>query len=250
MPVRAVFLDVGWTLAYPQRSIWEIFASLCSEHGVGVSAEDCERTVGDLRLQMRQHQEQSFHAGAAYSDSDAEFGRMFEQMAALLLARFSVPASADEFQRRFLSAFWTDGNWKAFADVDDALLALKERGLRVGVLSNAPTDLPVFLERLGVAPHLDFAVVSASEGVRKPDRRIFEIALERAGVAPHEALHVGDMYLEDILGGRAAGVQPLLIERNPHALFPNYRESDGNAIEARDVVRDLHDVVRRIDAAE
>lgn len=250
MPVRAVFLDVGWTLAHPQRSIWEIFAALCGESGVAVTAVECERTVGELRLQMREHQEKAFHRGEEYADSDAEFGRMFEQMAALLFARFAVPGSREELNRRFLEAFWSENSWVLFPEVEAALRALKARGLRLGVLSNAPTDLPRFLERLGVTPYLDFAVVSASEGVRKPDRRIFDIALDRAGVPASAAIHVGDMYLEDVVGGRAAGVHPLLIERNPKALFPSYRESQGQNVDAADVVRDLDDVIRRIDSMD
>ena len=104
---------------------------------------------------------------------------------------------------------------------------------------------PSFLERLGLAPHLDFTVVSAIEGVKKPDRRIFEVTLARAGVAPHETLHVGDMYLEDIVGGRAAGVNTLLMERGKRALFPNYRESAGRNMAASTVVNSLTDILER-----
>jgi FMN phosphatase YigB (HAD superfamily) len=119
--------------------------------------------------------------------------------------------------------------------------------LHIGVLSNAPSNLPSFLERLGLAPHLDFTVVSAIEGVKKPDRRIFEVTLARASVAPEEMLHVGDMYLEDIVGGRAAGMNTLLMERGKRALFPNYRESQGRDIAASAVASDLRQVLRRLD---
>ena len=52
------------------------------------------------------------------------------------------------------------------------------------------------------------------EGVAKPDPAIFERALARAGVAPHEALHVGDSLREDYHGARAAGLSALLLERH------------------------------------
>jgi FMN phosphatase YigB (HAD superfamily) len=127
------------------------------------------------------------------------------------------------------------------------LQALRGRGVRLGVLSNAPSNLPSFLEQLGVAPWLDFSVVSAVEGVKKPDRRIFEVALSRAGVAPAEALHVGDMYLEDVLGGRAAGIKTLLMERGTRSLFPSYRESEGRGLEPDAVIGDLRAVLLRVD---
>lgn len=247
MPIRAITLDVGWTLAHPQRTIWDIFAEICHDAGADVTPEQCEASVGELRRQMREHLEASFHDGATYTDSDEEFAGTFAQMAALVLGRFGVTLPVEEFNHRFLAAFWTEGNWQRFPDVLDALRALRARGIRVGVLSNAPTNLPSFLDRLGIAPHLDFVVVSASEGFRKPDRRIFSVALERAAVAPREALHVGDMYLEDIVGGTAAGVSTLLIERGAQSLFPNFPESHGHPLAPDRVVRDLHDVLRRLD---
>jgi len=245
MPLKAVFLDVGWTLAHPQRSIWEIFAAICADHGAAVSAAQCEATVGELRRQFHAHQEESFRSGASYSDSDEEFASGFAQMAALVLARFAISVTPEDFNRKFLEAFWTGGNWQIFPEVLAVIEQLKQRGARVGVLSNAPTNLPVFLAQLGIAPLLDFAVVSAAEGFRKPDRRIFEVALRRAAVAPEEAMHVGDMYLEDVLGGRAAGVSPVLIERGAHSLFPNFPESQGRDIAAADVIRDLNEVLER-----
>lgn len=249
MPIKAVCLDVGWTLAHPQRSIWDIFAEICVEAGADVDARRCEAAIGELRSRFHAQQEESFRGGAAYSDSDEEFAGGFAQMGAVVLGAFHLTIDPAEFQRRFLEAFWTEGNWQLFPEVLEVIEALRSEGARVGVLSNAPTNLPAFLDRLGVSPLLDFAVVSAVEGFRKPDRRIFDVAIQRAGVAPGEIVHVGDMYLEDILGGRNAGVSPLLIERGERSLFPNFPESRGRAIEPTDIVRDLRDVLDRVRAA-
>jgi putative hydrolase of the HAD superfamily len=92
------------------------------------------------------------------------------------------------------------------------LQALKERGYTVGIVSNADGRVHQFLEHAGLAPFLDFVVDSGAVGVEKPDPRIFEIACERAGVGPREAVHVGDLYDIDILGARAAGVSGVLID--------------------------------------
>lgn len=248
MPVKAVTLDVGWTLAYPQRSIWDIFADISRDAGADVTPEQCETAVGDLRRQVHAHMEATFHGGATYSDSDEEFAGTFAQMAAVVLGRFGVAVPVEDFSRRFLESFWTEGNWRIFPEVLDVIGEMRERGLRVGVLSNAPTNLPAFLEQLEILPRLDFVVVSASEGFRKPDRRIFEVALERAGVAPREAIHVGDMYLEDIVGGTTAGMATLLMERGPRSLFPNYPESAGRALTPGQVVCDLRELLARLDA--
>jgi len=70
------------------------------------------------------------------------------------------------------------------------------------------------LERCGLDGLLDGTVTSAGTGSRKPDPGIFDAALELAGCEPGEALHVGDTPEEDVVGARAAGIRPLLIDRD------------------------------------
>jgi putative hydrolase of the HAD superfamily len=244
-PIRAIFLDMGWTLAYPRTSMWQLFAELCAESGAATTPEACEQLVRGLSRATHDRAEEQFRSGAQYADSDAEFAGLFAQMGQLIFAQMGVAADQGDLQQRFLQRFWNEANWAVFPEVVEVLQALRARGLRLGVLSNAPSSLPRFLERLGIAPLLDFSVVSALEGVKKPDRRIFERALSRAGVTPAEALHVGDMYLEDILGGRAAGINTLLMERGAHALFPSYRESDGRGLAPDAVIGDLRELLPR-----
>jgi putative hydrolase of the HAD superfamily len=244
--VQAVFLDVGWTLAYPQVSMWEIFADLCTQAGVATTPEACEGLVRTLWSSGLRHAEAQFHAGASYPDSDEMFAGQFAQMGMLIFSQMGVTDGQAELTQRFLQAFWNDTNWVTYPDTLEGLAALKARGGRLGVLSNAPSDMPRFLERLGILPYLDFTVVSALEGMKKPDRRIFAAALARAGVEPAAALHVGDMYLEDIVGGRAAGVNTLLMERGKHALFPSFPESDGRGLEPATVVTSLAGVLERL----
>jgi putative hydrolase of the HAD superfamily len=244
--VRAITLDLGWTLAYPRISIWEAFAAVCTEAGVPTTAEDCEQLIRGLSSASQAEAERQFHSGASYSDSDEEFAVMFTKMGQVIFGQRGVADGEAKLMERFVGRFWDEENWRVFPEVPDALGALRARGLTLGVLSNAPSTLPGFIERLGLMRYLDFAVVSAVEGVKKPDRRIFAAALSRAGVAPHEALHVGDMYFEDIVGGRAAGVNTLLIERGRQALFPSYRESEGRNLDPRLVVNDLTAVIDRL----
>ena len=75
------------------------------------------------------------------------------------------------------------------------LESLRSRGLKLGLVSNAldpPWLLHADLEALGIAERLDVAVFSSEVGVRKPHPAIFERALDELGVAPGEALFVGD----------------------------------------------------------
>jgi putative hydrolase of the HAD superfamily len=91
--------------------------------------------------------------------------------------------------------------------------SLKERGLRLGLVSNAhflPELMREDIARLGVAPYLDEAVFSAEIGVRKPDPAIFRRVLGELGVAPEEAIFVGDRVRDDIAGAKNLGMRAVL----------------------------------------
>ena len=102
-----------------------------------------------------------------------------------------------------------------FALFDESLpvlRSLKGTGLAIGVISDWQEGLAHFCDELGISVYLDVVVASAEVGYEKPDRRLFDIARERMGIAPHEILHIGDR-LEDVEGARAAGFSAALLVR-------------------------------------
>jgi putative hydrolase of the HAD superfamily len=103
--------------------------------------------------------------------------------------------------------------FRAYPEVPGVLTALRERGLRLVVVSNWDVSLHEVLERTGLAPLLDGAVSSAEHGAAKPDPSIFAAGLALAGAEPAEALHVGDDLEADVGGARAAGIEPVLVVR-------------------------------------
>ena len=104
-------------------------------------------------------------------------------------------------------------SWSLYPEVLEVLEALRENGLKLLVVSNWDSNLPALLDRLDLTRHFDGVVVSALVGSSKPAREIFETALALAGVAAHEALHVGDSPSEDYEGARSAGLPALLLDR-------------------------------------
>jgi putative hydrolase of the HAD superfamily len=119
---------------------------------------------------------------------------------------------------------------RAFPDARPTLRALRQQGMRVVVVSNWDSSLPEWIDRTGLSGLVDGAVSSAVVGHAKPSPHIFEAALELAGVAPEEALHVGDSLQGDVAGARAAGVRALLIVR------------DGAIPEGVDAIRSLAEI--------
>jgi HAD superfamily hydrolase (TIGR01509 family) len=97
-------------------------------------------------------------------------------------------------------------------DARTALDAVHAAGLRSAVISNSNGTIRSLVTQLGLIDRLDFVVDSGEEGVEKPDPRIFEIALARAGVKPEDAAYIGDLYSIDILGARRVGLRAVLLD--------------------------------------
>jgi putative hydrolase of the HAD superfamily len=192
--VRAVFLDALGTLVELEPP----WLSLRDRVSVEVSDERLEEA---LRAEMAYYRDHA-HEGR----DEASLADLRERCAAIVSDKLGVEITVDEL----VDAIRFD----AYPDAGPALRELRGRGQRLVAVSNWDCSLPGVLERCGLGELLDGVVSSAVAGARKPDPAIFEPALELAGCGAAEALHVGDTPEEDVEGARAAGIRPLLIDRN------------------------------------
>lgn len=122
---------------------------------------------------------------------------------------------------QFLDAAWPRHEernlWcKVPEGLGPALDAMRARGKHVAIVSNSEGMLDRLFCDLGIRDHFDLIVDSGLVGVEKPDPRIFRVALERFGVPPERALHLGDFFATDVLGARAAGMRCALIDPFGH----------------------------------
>lgn len=83
---------------------------------------------------------------------------------------------------------------------------VKSKGCGIYVLSNASDKFYEYFPNFAPLDYFDGIVVSADEGVTKPDIRIYEIFLERYGLTPDECLFIDDRE-DNAEGARAAGMQ-------------------------------------------
>lgn len=98
--------------------------------------------------------------------------------------------------------------FEPFDGVLETLRSLKNHGFMLGVLSDAqPAYVESEIERAGIFPLLDCLLLSADFRYRKPDKRLFEMGLERLGVDPNQAAYVGDDLYCDIFGAQQAGMR-------------------------------------------
>jgi HAD superfamily hydrolase (TIGR01549 family) len=96
-------------------------------------------------------------------------------------------------------------NFELYEDTLPVLAALREHGLRIGLVSNTGRDLDAFVSHHAL--DVDAAVGSGAHGKTKPHPAIFLAALEALGVRPEDAAMVGDSPEDDVEGARAAGIE-------------------------------------------
>ena len=122
------------------------------------------------------------------------------------------------------------------AGTREALDRLRAGGLRLGVVSNSDGRVEEALIAAGLRDCFEVVLDSALVGVEKPDPAIFRAALDALGVAPGEALYVGDLYDVDVVGARAAGMEAVLLVPDTAAPGPDCRRFTSLAALADDLL--------------
>lgn len=201
-PIRTVFLDAGGVLVFPN---WTRITSALNQRGVRVDPAALAAAEPYAKKQIDTGQ-------TIRATNDAERGWTYFNN---VLTAAGVPlsdATAEALSE--LHRYHEAHNlWELVpADVPGALEALRARGLQLVVVSNANGTLHRAFDRLGLAPLVDVVFDSYVEKVEKPDPRFFQIALDRVGASASSTIHVGDIYHVDVVGARAAGIRPVLVD--------------------------------------
>lgn len=245
MRYQAIFFDVGWTLARPCPPFWEVYALICNRLGYSLSIEEAQQALGEAWLRFIPDR---FDRSRPYFDSDEKFRTSTQALSEEVFQRVGVPRSLMEkgFEE-FFQIFYDSNQWKVYPEVFETLRSLKEMGYTLVIISNAHTYMPRICRELGLSDHFDHVVISALEGIRKPDARIFEKALSLANVRPAQAIHIGDFYLEDVCGPHNLGIQPVRIDRRQESFLPGLVYPLGNELLEHPVVHHLTELFPLLD---
>ncbi|CAM3944745.1 HAD family hydrolase [Tsukamurella strandjordii] len=129
---------------------------------------------------------------------------------------------ADE-RSRLYGEFSDPLNWTIYPDTAAVLRAVRDAGLKVGVLSNIGYDIRPAFEREGIDGLVDEFVLSFEVGHVKPDAEIFRVASAALGLPPEEVLMVGDSAEADgasrTIGCGFAQVDPVPVAQRPDGLL-------------------------------
>jgi putative hydrolase of the HAD superfamily len=202
--VEAILLDALGTLVGIEPPWGPLIELLATRHGAVVGEEAVMRA---LRAEMTYYRAHCLEAADA-----AALDVLRLACAEVIAGELGGPVAA--IDRRELSRTLVDSlRFTAYPEAADVLRRLRAGGTRLVVVSNWDVSLHDALDQAGLAALVDGVVCSAVVGVAKPDPAAFHAGLTLAGVPGERALHVGDSYAEDVLGARAAGIEPVLLTR-------------------------------------
>lgn len=105
--------------------------------------------------------------------------------------------------------------WVAYEETIPFLKEMKERGVRLGLLTNWGLDARATLDDVGITEYFESIVVSSEIGAEKPDPKGFLESLRQLDINPDEAIYVGDNFYDDVVGANGVGMKAALINRSP-----------------------------------
>lgn len=198
--VTTVFFDAGGTLVRPCHDVGEVYARTGRRYGCDADPEQLTESF------LRAFQAQKL-------DGRTQDKTWWQEVVADAFAPFGGGRDPASLFEELYSHFTSPDSWELFPTALDTIRTLQARGYRTALISNWDDRLPELLEGLDLTSLLDPIVISYRVGAEKPAQRIFQTALDEAGVAPHESLMVGDDYDADVLGAHAVGMKAVLIRR-------------------------------------
>jgi len=199
--MRAALLDALGTLVELERP-WPHLVAELRVRGVSVSEDDARRAMlAEMAYYRQNHDDARDRAGLA---------DLRRRCAGIVAAELGVALPVPDVEDAMLAAI----RFRPYPEVPGVLRALRERGVRLVVVSNWDVSLHDVLERTRLRALLDGVVTSAEFGAAKPDPAIFAQALELAGAGAGDAVHAGDDLEADVEGARAAGIEPVYVARD------------------------------------
>ena len=196
---KAVLFDLDdtlWPIAPVILEAEQILFAWLREHAPRVAQQFSIETLRQARLELLARQ----------PEFQLDLGAL--RRAGLIAAFEQAGEDAGKVELAMTEFFAARNAVIPYDDVLPGLLRLKGR-VKIGSVTNGNADL----QTIGLARHFDASVAAPSFGVAKPDPRIFLEACRLLGVAPQEAVYVGDDLLLDVHGAQRAGLRAVWMNR-------------------------------------
>jgi HAD superfamily hydrolase (TIGR01662 family) len=201
LTIRAVLFDVDFTIAKPGPLLGpEGYRDAGARFGLTLDPERYAEARAAALLELEHHPE---------LDHDEEIWVRFTE--AIVRGMGGEGESCRAVAEAITEGWLHSENFELYEDVLPVLGHLRERGVKIALVSNTSRDLDAFVRHHGL--EVDAWISSGVHGKVKPSPTIFKAALELLGVDAVEAAMVGDSPEDDVAGAEAIGMTALLIDR-------------------------------------
>jgi putative hydrolase of the HAD superfamily len=195
--IKAISLDAGGTLLFPNPSVGAIYSEIALKHGL-----QAEPAAIESSFKKAWQEAQEIPRLGIDNDTEKKWWRI---VVGRTLEQFGQPGDMDGLFEELWVAFADPVRWRLMEGSVECLEALRERGYRLILLSNWDERLRPLMERMKLADYFEHLIISCEVGAEKPDSKIFHVAREKLDLPPEEILHVGDSHHHDIVGAMSVG---------------------------------------------
>ena len=149
--------------------------------------------------------------GETFKDRTLGSNRSFEDNIVEVCRRLNAKVDKTQIEQTVVLNYeFTRNSIIPESEVLEVLDLLKRTDFHIGLITNCNANVPLLFPESPLAQYIDVPVFSCEERIRKPSRRIYQIASERLKIQPQECLYVGDGSGEELTGAAAVGMLPIL----------------------------------------
>jgi len=212
-----VLFDLGGTLLEVSDPV-EVIGSFLTDEGTNKTPDEISAAVSA--------------ADASFGEDDFIGPNFWFEWNKRVLSELGIMSGRDRLARMIDRSWFKRAKVTPFPEAIDVLEELKDKGTRIGVVTNGTSsDMVHLVDEPGLSPYVDARVSADLVGRRKPNPRIFLHAARELGSPPSEILFVGDDVDLDYRPAEALGMQAVLVNRGR-----------GRPL-VRNVIRDLRGVL-------
>ena len=106
-------------------------------------------------------------------------------------------------------------------DAISTVSELKNKGYKIGLLSNCSIEIPILWQETAFADLFDTTIFSSRERLKKPDARIYDLACERLDAMPASCLYIADGEDHELKAAASVGLHPVLIRTSSQKIVVN-----------------------------
>lgn len=210
--VKAVFFDLDGTLLDHVLAEQRAAQVLYEKYSSILRASTLEAFAKDWETASEKHMDQFLRGNIGFE----------EQRRRRISDVVLHPVSHEEADRIFSDYLATyEANWTPFPEVVDVLETLREREVRMSVITNGDSvQQKNKLQTLALAQFFEHILISGELGISKPSKEVFQTAADLMGCGTAECIHIGDSFDNDVKGAMGAGMPAVWLDRGGNGTPP------------------------------